>query len=406
MIRVEKHKIKKNNKYYSLFEEMARTSNNLYNHALFIIRQNFINNKTEEGHRKYLNYNAIDKIFKKTNEENYRGLPVHTAQQTLRVLDKNWKSFFKSIKDWKTNPNKYKGRPKLPKYKKKGGLNQLIFTNQQCKIKEDGIVSFPKACEGFTIKLFNADIDTIKQVRILPSYNCFIVEVIYDLEEEIIIKEDNGRYVGIDLGLDNFAAIASNISQGVLINGKGLKAKNKYFNQQIAKLKSQLDKCQKKQYISKRINQLYLKRNNIINDYLHKASRSIVDYCIENDISKVVIGHNKQQKQGLRMKNFVQIPIFSLIDKLRYKLEMEGIELIEVNEAYTSGTSFLDNELPKKENYNKERRVNRGLFQSNNGQLINADINGAYQILRKVFSDVEKPADNGFVYNPIRLDII
>lgn len=120
----------------------------------------------------------------------------------------------------------------------------------------------------------------------------------------------------------------------------------------------------------------------------------------------MVIGHNNRQKENLRMKNFVQIPVFSLIPKLKYKLEEVGIELIEVNEAYTSGASFLDDGLPNKKDYNKERRVNRGLFKSNNGQLINADINGAYQILRKVFSDVEKPADNGFVYNPIRLDII
>lgn len=405
MLKVEKHKMKKNEEHYEVFKKMAHISNNLYNHALFLIRQNFINNKTKDGHRKYLNYNAIDKIFKKTNEENYRSLPIQTSQQILKTIDKNWKSFFKSIKNWKKSPHLYSGRPKLPKYKKKGGLNQLIFTNQQCKLKEDGTVSFPKCCEGFTIKLHNKGIEKINQVRILPSFNCFIVEIVYEDKIKPKMKADNGRYVGIDLGLDNFAAVASNVSQGILINGKGLKSKNKYFNHKIAQLKSKLDKCQKKQYVSKQINQLYLKRKNVIDDYLHKTSRKIVEYCVENDISKVIVGHNSRQKQNLRMKNFVQVPIFSLIQKLRYKLEEVGIELIETEESYTSGTSFLDGENPIKENYNKDRRINRGLFKSNNGRLINADINGAYQILRKVFSDVAIPTDNGFVFNPIRLNV-
>lgn len=403
-MRSERHLIKKDNTHYDLFATMLALSNNLYNHALFIVRQNFIHNLTQDGERKFLNYNAIDKVLRKMQEENYNALPAQTAQQILRVLDKNWKSFFKAIKQWSRNPGAFKGMPKMPGYRKKGGFNQLIFTNQQCKFK-DGYITFPKMFDGFKIKVANENITGINQVRIIPHNQHFVVEIVYQQQEPKEMKSDNQRYIGIDLGLDNFVAIASNCSQAIIINGKGLKSQNKYFNDKIDKRKSQLGKCQKKQYSSNKLEKLWYKRQCVMENFLHKVSREIVNYCLDNNINKVVIGHNKGQKQNLRMKNFTQIPMFALIQKLKYKLEQEGIELIETEENYTSGTSFLDNELPTKANYDKSRRVERGLFSSNNGIKINADVNGAFQILKKVFGDVEKPADNGFVFNPVQLII-
>lgn len=410
MIKVERHKIKKSNKYYRIFEEMCKETNSLYNRGMYIVRQNFFKNKTVDKTgkevRKYIGYQGINKILKEEENKHYCGLPRQSSQQTLRTLDKNWKSFFRSIKDWKVHPEKYLGMPKPPKYKKKGGLNVVIFTNQQCKIV-DGEVRFPKACGGYRISLYKKDIRKLNQVRIIPKLNSLIAEVVYGEKVMKEKKADNGRYIGIDIGLDNLITIASTCSQSVLIDGKGLKSRNKWYNEEISRLKSLLPKGEngKQQGSSKRIQRIYEKRREVISDYMHKASRYVVNYCKENDISRVVIGHNKRQKQELKLKHFVNIPVFSIIEKLRYKLLEEGIELEEVDESYTSGTSFIDGEIPKKENYKKERRIKRGLFKTNEGQLINADVNGAYQILRKAISNVEKPVDKGFVFNPIRLKV-
>ena len=163
---------------------------------------------------------------------------------------------------------------------------------------------------------------------------------------------------------------------------------------------------------SSRMDKLTEKRDRKINDYLHKASRKIIDYCLENDITKIVIGKNKNWKQDVRLnkkfhkkdrQTFVQIPFARFIEMIQYKAEEQGITVKLTEESYTSGTSFIDNEEPIKKNYNKSRRVYRGLFISNTGIKINADLNGAYQILKKV---VPIKWDRGFVLNPFVVNII
>ena len=142
---------------------------------------------------------------------------------------------------------------------------------------------------------------------------------------------------------------------------------------------------------------------------MHIASCFVVSYCVEHNISTIIIGKNDGWKQNVELgkknnQHFVQIPYESFISKLIYKCEQVGISVIETEESYTSGTSFLDDEQPEKENYIKLRRVHRGLFKSNLGKLINADVNAAYQIMKKIFRDAEMPADRGFVMNPLRVN--
>ena len=395
-MRIEKHKIKNN----KVINEMSITANNLYNHANFILRQNFFNNKTNKGYRKFLNYNTIHRILKNMNEENYIKLPRQTSQQVLRDLINNWSSFRKSEKDYFKNPNKYRNRPKPPKYKAKGGKGTIKFTNQQCRIhKKDGLIHLPTPLQDITIKPYKAK--NIRELVCIPKSDYFEVLVCYKEENSNKTLNDNENIASIDLGLDNLITMVSIVDKPIIINGKGLKSKNKYFNKKIRYYQSLL---QNNSYSSKRILKYWEKRHNIILDYFHKATNEVVKYCVKNDISKVVIGYNKQQKYKSKLKNFVQIPIFSLIPILRYKLEEQGIGLIETEESYTSKTSFIDNEKPIKHNVYKGKRVKRGLFKTEEGRILNADVNGAFQIMKKVFPDVEIPRDNGFVYNPFLIN--
>ena len=402
MNRVEKHIIKSNNKYYKMLDEYCFKSKNLYNYANYIIRQEFINNG------KWIRYKELDKILKnKENDFDYKNMPLaSSAQQCLKLLDKNWKSFFVSIKDYNNNPSKYLGRPKLPKYKPKNGRNVLILTNQSCKIK-NGYIKFPKKFKGLLIKTKIRN--GLQQVRVIPKDKYLVIEIVYKIED-IEPLVDNGRYVGIDLGLDNFATITNNCGLiPLVINGKGLKSINQYYNKQISHYRSIAKRVNKLDYTNK-MRKLTFKRNNKVEDYIHKASRFLVNYCKNNKINTIIIGNNKNSKQNSKMnkkvnQNFISIPYYNFIQKVQYKAEEFGIKVIVTEESYTSGTSFLDNELPIKENYNKSRRKYRGLFISNNGIKINADVNGSYQIIKKVFPKVFAEGIEGIGLCPFKVNL-
>ena len=222
--------------------------------------------------------------------------------------------------------------------------------------------------------------------------------------------EDNGYYLGIDIGLDNLATVVNNKGcEPFVINGKGLKSINKYYNKQMSYYRSISKKVNNKDYTN-RLARLTEKRNLKVDDYLHKASRRIVDYAIENNYNTIVIGNNKNWKQNSPLskvvnQSFIGLPHRKLINMVQYKAQNVGVTVVLTEESYTSGTSFLDNELPVKENYNKKRRVTRGLFISNKGIKINADVNGAYQILRKVFPKVNSDGIEGVALHPVKVDI-
>ena len=315
--------------------------------------------------------------------------------------------FFEAIKDWKKNPEKYLGRPKLPKYKSKDGRSILILTNQNAKLKGDTLF-FPKIFNNFTKKIVCANKDnfvSFQQVRFVPNRNHIVMEVVYNVEISDIKKEDNGRYLAIDIGVNNLATITNNFRESpIIINGKGLKSVNKYYNKQVSHYRG-IAKRVNKSDCTHRMDRLTTKRNQKIDDYMHKTSRYIVDYAIRNDVSTIVIGKNNGWKQNSDMgkavnQTFTQIPFARLIDMITYKAEEYGISVITTEEAYTSGTSFLDEEMPIKENYDKSRRVYRGLFQANNGKTINADVNGSLQILKKVFPDAYSNGIEGVALHP------
>lgn len=399
--RVERHIIKPNHKHYNLLNEFCYKSKNLYNYANYIIRQEFIKNGN------WIRYNNLDKILKQEeNNFDYKNMPLAScSQQCLKLLDKNWKSFFQSIKDYNQNPSKYLGRPKLPKYKPKNGRNILILTSQNCKIQK-GIVKFPKTFKGFYLK---TKVNKLQQVRIIPKDRYLVVEIVYKIND-IVPMLDNNKYISIDLGLDNFVTVVNNCGlKPFVINGKGLKSINQYYNKQVSYYKSISKRMNGLDYTN-RISKITNKRNNKVDDFIHKASRYIVDYCRDNKINTIIIGNNKNWKQNSKMskvvnQNFISIPYYKFIEKVKYKAEEIGINIIITEESYTSGTSFLDNELPIKENYNKNRRIHRGLFISNNNVRINADVNGAYQIMKKVFPKAFSNGIEGVGLHPFKVDL-
>jgi putative transposase len=292
------------------------------------MRQNFIHNG------KIINYPKMDKIIKRDYEDVYRALPAQTTQQILRLIEKDWKSFFNANREFKKNPEVFTGRPKPPNYKdKKDGLGIVIFTNQQCKIKNN-FIHFPKAVGIDPIK---TTVEKFNQVRIVPKFKHFVIEVVY--EREPIKKEVNFKNVlGIDLGLNNLATLVSNQSDvnPILINGRPLKSINQFFNKTKAELMSFVgDKGS-----SNRIEKLSLKRECKMNDYMHKTSRLIIDYAVETQTGTIIVGENEGWKQKIKTgkknnQNFVSVPLDRLKEMIAYKGEDYGIRVVFTEEAYT-----------------------------------------------------------------------
>lgn len=402
--RVEKHVIRQSHPHYALLKDFCHRSKNLYNHACYEVRQAYF----KEG--KWLRYATLEKILKADREfPDYAAMPAaQCAQQTLRLLDSCWKSWFSSIRDFGLHPEKYRGKPRIPGYLKKDGFYPLVLTNQNCRLKE-GILHFPKAFKDFTVTpVFHKRDDylSFQQVRMIPHKDRIVVELVFRVRIPAR-KGDGCRCAGIDIGVNNLAAVCNNAGLPAFsINGRPLKSINQYYNRKAAGYRKILKRVNKRDY-SRRMDALTQKRGRKMEDYLHKASRRIVDFCAENDIGTIVIGKNDGWKQGspLSKKNnrhFVQIPFARFIGMIRYKAEEKGIAVILTEESYTSGTSFIDDEPPAKEFYNRARRIHRGLFRSENGTLINADLNGAYQILKKA---VPMKWDGGCGLHPIVINV-
>lgn len=354
---------------------LCHLTKNLYNYANYCIRRRFI----KSG--RFISAYTLIKIFSRINQVDYRALPTQTAQQTLILLEKNWKSFFKSIKDYKKNPDKYLGRPGLPKYKKKNGRSVAVFTNQQCRIK-DGYIQFPRKID-FTVE---TTVDNLKQVRIIPQSTCYKVEIVY--EKEVKQREtDKSRVIGIDIGLKNVATIVNNTGlRPVVVKGNVVKSINQFYNKKKARLQSIYDKQGIKS--GSKMNLLTAKRNRKVNDQLHKISRLVIDYAIQNRIGRIIIGYNPKWKQRINIgkknnQSFVQLPFLKLINQISYKGEDVSIETIQQEESHTSKCSFLDNESVKHHENYIGKRTSRGLFRTEKGYVINADVNAGLNIIRK-----------------------
>ena len=188
----------------------------------------------------------------------------------------------------------------------------------------------------------------------------------------------------MDLGVTNFAACSFNFDKNpIIIDSSYIKRINQLYNKKISHYKSLAMVCNDL-YDTPRIEELWEARYRKIKNYMHKASTFLVKTCVENRVSKIIIGENKGwKKKNKKKQNFASIPFTMFKKMVEYKAKFYGIKVIFVPERYTSGTSFLDKEELKKKFYNKKRRVHRGLFISNKGILINDDINAGYQMIKK-----------------------
>ena len=375
MILTERHIIKKTNPLYSELDNLCFLSKNLYNSALYTVRQYYFENK------KYLSWVNINNNFVKDKQVDYYALPCKVSQQTLKMVDQNMKSFFNAIKAKKS-------KAKLPKYLDKvKGRFLVTYTNQAIgkKALQNGYVELSKT----NIKI-KTKVKDVKQVRIVPQNNFIVVEVLYEVKPKPHDKSKE-MYCGIDFGLNNLMTCSFQNDSPLIINGKPLKSINWHYNKEKSRLQSLLDGRKK---TSKRIQNITLKRNNRINDYLHKTTKIFVNYLVSKEINNVVIGYNKEWKQGINIgrvnnQNFVGIPYYKLLNMLTYKCELEGISVIVTEESYTSKCSFLDDEdICRHEEYDG-KRIKRGLYKASDGRLINADVNGALNILKKVIGKFE-----------------
>ena len=377
-------------------DKLCFLSKNLYNYANYCIRQSF----TKTG-KIPSEYELTGKLARR-EQVDYKSLPSQTSQQIIKLLYKNWKSFFSAIKDYKKNPNKYKGRPKLPKYKDKDGRNVAIFNGQQCKVK-DGFIKFPKG----VLKPLRTKVDNVVQVRLVPQATCYVIEVVYKKEVEINEDLKTNKILGIDLGVNNLATCVNNVGlKPFIINGRPLKSINQYSNKLKAKYMSYIED----KGTSKNIRRIILKRNNLVQNYLHHASRFVINYCVKNKIGTVIVGHNKEWKQEVNIgkknnQNFIDIPFSTLIQQLKYKGEEVGIEVIETEESYSSKVDHLAYEIMEHHETYLGKRVKRGLFQSFTGKLLNADINGAIGIARKVIGNslIEEIVNRGQALCPVKI---
>lgn len=380
----EKEIIYSTDKRFDLIKELCHLSKNLYNAALYDVRQYYFETKS------YRTWQSQRPIFTKNHNQDYYALQSHLAGEVLIQVGKQFISFFN---------NKSNKKKRIPKYKDKNGYNIVAFPkltiSKQIEFDEDKQLYTYTLCK----KSYNLKIQSTKP-------NVKMVRFVYDEANDLIkcfkiygvkepkLKKDNSRYFSIDPGLNNILSIYNNIGiRPLLYNGRPIKSINQYYNKTTAKLNSELPANIKS---SKRLKQLSLKRANKIDYEMHKISTHIINEAVKNNISKIFIGNNVGWKNEINMgqrnnQNFANIPHTKLFHQLLYKGLLNGIEVIFTEESYTSKASFFDkDEMPKygeSDNHNfhfSGRRIKRGLYKDSKGNIWNADLNGAANIMRKV----------------------
>jgi putative transposase len=402
-------RVDKNDKIYSKLWRMSQVSKDLYNQALFEIKCNY------EKTGKILSYYELNaKMKTKMNLQgdiNYRLLPAQVAQQTLMLVSQNVKSFFSALADYKEHPQKYQAPPQFPHFLPKDGHFVLVFTNQKAVISSDGaiqlmkdvIISIPKLeFEKYKQYFIKEELQRIvplfRQIRIVPKFNgvFFNVELIYE-KDELNKALDVNRVASLDFGVDNLITLVDNKMEEenrepIIINGKPIKSINQFYNKRRAEIQAELSI--NGQRTSKELMKITDWRNEKIKDYMHKTSRFVINYCVSHNLGHIVIGKNDGWKQEINLgkrnnQNFVAIPFDKLIQQIQYKAQLVGIKVTKVCENYTSKCSALDlEEIGKHEDHAYAgKRVFRGMFRTAFGILINADVNGALNILRKVIGD-------------------
>ena len=371
------------------------------------------------------NLNIISsKIYKDYRKNNWHSnyLHSHMLQEAIIGVIGSYKSYISLCNMYKKNKNSLRGQPRFPRFKKENIVQEIIFTKYAIRIEGNKIkLSLSKIMqEKYEVKSLNfliprklrklVDFSRVKMIKIKQEVKNIEINVIYEREEKKAI-EGNTNIMSIDLGLNNIVGCTNkDNSSSILISGKEAKSKNKYINEKIRKLQQiemKMRKTSKKYKNTKQIKKLYEYRKNYMNTYMHKVSKIVIEYAKVNKCGVIVIGDLKDIKQGMNYnKNFVQIPLYKLVQKIEYKAKLEGIKVEKISEKYTSGVSALDREEIIKENYNKKRRISRGIFVTNRGIKINADINGSLNILRKYIKksspNQEIAMDNGREQRPLK----
>ena len=376
---------------YRTLRELCHYAKNLANQAIYNVRQYYFT----EG--EYLNYEKNYALLK--DSPNYKALNSNMAQQILKEVDGSFKSFFGLLKLAKQGKYSFKDC-RLPHYLPKDGFTTLVigfvrlngsklilpFSNSFRKSHDSVEITIPPVLIG----------KHIKEIRILPRSDARFFEIQYIYESDCIQRNLNeNKALALDLGIDNLVTAVSSEGESFIVDGRRLKSLNQWFNKENSRLQSIKDKQGLKKRVTKRQRSLSRDRNNKVNDYMNKAARIIIDYCIENDIGILVAGYNETFQRNCNIgrvnnQNFVNIPFGRLHEKLSYLCELNGIRFVKQEESYTSKASFWDNDMIPVYNSDNPKeyafsgtRIHRGLYKKADGGLLNADVNGALNILRK-----------------------
>jgi putative transposase len=396
---VEQHRIDRHDPRFAAIDAATFASKHLYNAAMYLKRQTYI----FENHR-IISSSALDKQMQPTAE--YKALPAKVAQWVLKQVCAAWDSYFATMAAWIEHPEKFKGHPKLPKYLAKDGRNLLVFTDQA--ISRDPKNAGWVVPSGVPIRVATKHTHAeIAQVRLVPKSTHFVVGVVYEREPDPAPTLDPTLIASIDLGVNVLAAITANQPgfTPLLVNGRPLKRCNQWYNKRRAKLQAQLPRDQ---FSSCALDAITDKRHRVITYYLHSTSRAIINLLIQRGIGTLVIGKNDGWKQKVNLgkrnnQTFVMIPHARFIEMLTYKAALVGIQVVTIEESYTSKCSFLDNEPIQHHNRYLGKRAKRGLFVASTGQPIHADINGSLNILRRYAPQVVAAGVSVFAIHPAPL---
>jgi len=393
----------------SQFEEICKIARQIYNDTNYLKKQEYNEFKRVAWMDTFIRFifqgqvpqkmkwkwlSAIDLYHLVKERESFHLVPNDCATMIIRQVSDGWIAFFRAKREWRKHPEKFNGMPKPPRYKKRTELSIFYFRDKQCRIKE-GALHFPRRTQTELVNKLSP-IETrlpngieVRQVRVIPIKirPHYKIEIVY--EKKITNLELNkDRCIGIDLGVSNIIMVVNNVGNSpFFIKGGPGKSINQFYNKRRADLSSINDK-QKHKFQTHQLQKLTHKRNMKMKWWFHNISKQIITYCTDHNIGTIVIGYNKGWKQEIQIgkrnnQNFVSIPFYQLLQQIEYKARLIGIEVKQIEESYTSKCSFFDQEEIKYHKTYRGERISRGLFRTSNGKIINADVNGAYNILRK-----------------------
>ncbi len=400
MHRTERILIKPNDANYRAVAKICRTAKTVYNCANYLLRQELFSGNS-------VRWGDADKLIKagmRHRHPAYHEIPSVMSQAVIKRLGEDWSSYFSALKEWKSTPSRFLGKPKMPGYAKGSKTALMPFKDVACV---NGEIIFPKkagllpikiaCCKNQVMKAKGED-QIILEIRFVPHGSCYWLEVVYRLRSTNVDRKhavllDKAKCLAIDIGVNNLATLVSNQPghRPVLINGRVIKSVNHLYNKDAAKLRAKGH--------GKLLEAKGVKRFCWVNDHLHKTSHFVIQHCLKHDMGRLVIGHSPDWKQGIRIgkinnQKFVSIPHAKLIEQIQYKAEEYGIQVIVREESYTSKASALDldpvptyNPISLQYHQFSGRRVKRGLYKTKAGHFLNADVNGALNILRKEIGD-------------------